>query len=107
MFTWKARVRAALARPQPGAPARVPGCCASLTQQPGRPAIKEHEVSQLEADRPVRWGIMWLSPISPSNSALGTRAATESTTSTSIWPEPTSVLVRSEEHTSELQSLRH
>jgi|CZKW01.1.fsa_nt_gi predicted dehydrogenase len=58
MFTWKARVRAALARPQPGAPARVPGCCASLTQQPGRPAIKEHEVSQLEADRPVRWGII-------------------------------------------------
>ena len=30
---------------------------------------------------------MWLSPISPSSSALGTSAATESTTSTSIWPE--------------------
>src|SRR5476651_2877062 len=30
---------------------------------------------------------MWLSPISPSSSALGTSAATESTTSTSICPE--------------------
>ena len=30
---------------------------------------------------------MWLSPISPSSSALGTSAATESTTSTSIGPE--------------------
>src|SRR2546425_7928520 len=36
------------------------------------------------------------SPISPSSSALGTRAATESMTST-----------RSEEHTSELQSLAY
>ena len=36
---------------------------------------------------------MWLSPISPSNSALGTSAATESTTSTSICPEAVSVLV--------------
>jgi len=36
---------------------------------------------------------MWLSPISPSSSALGTSAATESTTSTSIAPERTSVSV--------------
>ena len=34
------------------------------------------------------WTPMWLSPISPSSSALGTSAATESTTSTSICPEP-------------------
>ena len=36
---------------------------------------------------------MWLSPISPSNSALGTRAATESTTSTSICPEVINALL--------------
>ena len=33
----------------------------------------------------------WLSPISPSSSARGTRAATLSTTSTSMAPERTSV----------------
>ena len=33
----------------------------------------------------------WESPISPSSSARGTRAATESTTSTSMAPERTSV----------------
>ena len=33
----------------------------------------------------------WVSPISPSSSARGTSAATESTTSTSIAPERTSV----------------
>ncbi len=33
----------------------------------------------------------WVSPISPSSSALGTSAATESTTITSIAPERTSV----------------
>ena len=32
---------------------------------------------------------MWESPISPSSSALGTRAATESTTSTSMAPDRT------------------
>ena len=36
---------------------------------------------------------MKLSPISPSSSALGTSAATESTTSTSIEPEVISALV--------------
>ena len=36
---------------------------------------------------------MKLSPISPSSSALGTKAATESTTSTSILPVETSALV--------------
>ena len=33
------------------------------------------------------WRPTWLSPISPSISALGTRAATESTTTMSIAPE--------------------
>src|SRR5205807_4232068 len=42
------------------------------------------------------------SPISPSSSAFGTSAATESTTTTSTPPER--IRVRSEEHTSELQS---
>jgi len=36
---------------------------------------------------------MWASPISPSSSALGTSAATESMTSTSMAPERTSVSV--------------
>jgi hypothetical protein len=49
-------------------------------------------VSFLRAwDMSLAWSAMWESPISPSSSALGTRAATESTTTTSTPPERTMV----------------